>query len=153
MSIYTLFTKEEQMDILWRVRRIKQKYEQNCTPKKRQFYFTEFANEDYRLVERLEEQVRKNEKGLLNTKDLTTNIEIADLFSVRISAVDDYLRRCPHNGEIDKRRVLCLQKGRTNGWNYLQESGKVHKLTKEDTTKPKKYNGRKKRNNQNTKTS
>jgi hypothetical protein len=144
MAIDTLFTKDEQIDILWSVRRAKIEYGAQGTSKSRMYYFSSIADQ-YNLLQRLKKQVEDYKNEQLIQEDITTNSEIADLFQVKINAVESYLARRATNGEKAERGSLCLKKGRAKGWEYLKNSGRLHKLTNEDLTKPKKYYGRKKR--------
>lgn len=92
MAIDSLFTKEEQIDILWKVKEVKQEYERQGTSKNRKFYFTKFADK-YDLIGRLDQQVEDYKRGIISQEELTTNSEIACLFGVRINSVDSYLAR------------------------------------------------------------
>lgn len=146
MAIDTLFTKSEQIDILWSVRRKQQEYEEQGVSKNRRFYFRQLA-EKYALTERLKQQVQNYKTGSVKPEELTTNTEIAELFAVRISAVESYLSTKTRQSDKAERGRLCLQKGREQGWEYLKNSGQLHTLTATDLAKPKKYHGRKKRDN------
>lgn len=88
--INSLYSIEEQISIIWDVRRIKQEYEQDRTPKKRRFYFKNLA-ESYGLLDRIKTQLAGYPEQ--NQEDLATKDEIADLFDVHRSSVIRYFNK------------------------------------------------------------
>ena len=152
MAIDNLFNKQEQIDILWSVRRINRQYDVEGVSRNRRFYFRQLADK-YEIVQRLKSQIDAYKSQALTQEELTTNPEIANLFCVRTSTVEAYLSLKIRNGDKAERGKLCLEQGQTNGWEYLKNSGQLHTLTAIDLAKPKQYHGRKKRNNKSPRTS
>jgi len=141
MAIDYIFTKEKQIDIIWKIKRIKDDFNIQKVHGNRRFYFSKMAD-DYGIVEPLLDQAKKYEQKVIGKEELTTNQEIADLFDVSVNTVESYLCRRINTEIKAYRGAFCLARGRTNGWEHLKNSGKIHILTKEDMCKPKK-NGNK----------
>jgi DNA invertase Pin-like site-specific DNA recombinase len=116
MSICSLFSKEEQIDILWSVRRVKQKYNELGIPSKKQYYFRELAIQ-YHLARRIKSQIKELSRLKINSTELTMYSEIADLFSVNRSVVSRYLKSYLEPRDYKYKELLGRREGGSKGGN------------------------------------
>jgi hypothetical protein len=132
MSIHDIFTLEEEIEILSRTAKIKQDYDKKLTPDCLRHYFSELADE-YRLPERIENEMQDYRWKIVKKENLTTNKAIARLFGIKhYTSVTEYIQQRISPEDYNERYSLCREAGEEKGGETNKKSIKRHKLTKEE---------------------
>ena len=109
-----IFTLEEQIDIVWEIGGIIQKYEGDKVHEKRRYYFLSFA-EKYALAHRVTHQLEAYRKDILRGEELATNEDLANLFLVGRSTVSRYLQNKLSPQDFKDRAALLREVGGARG--------------------------------------